>query len=70
MTALPCSSQRFRVRDTGSGHTKGMPALSIARQRGSSSELGAVITGTPLRGHAIAYGPERPHTNPNPPTGT
>eukprot|EP00955_Chlamydomonas_euryale_P050601 354603-Chlamydomonas_euryale.AAC.3 len=49
-------SQSQRVRVTGSGPTKGMPVLSVARQKGSSNRQGAVTKGTPLRtvliGHA------------------
>eukprot|EP00955_Chlamydomonas_euryale_P076878 362814-Chlamydomonas_euryale.AAC.4 len=38
-----------RSRVTGSGPTKGSPVLSAARQRGSSSGLGAVTKDKPLR---------------------
>eukprot|EP00955_Chlamydomonas_euryale_P082295 363696-Chlamydomonas_euryale.AAC.10 len=40
-------------RGTGSGPTKGMPVLSVARQRGSSSRLGAVTRGTSLQRSAL-----------------
>eukprot|EP00955_Chlamydomonas_euryale_P058624 357141-Chlamydomonas_euryale.AAC.6 len=40
---------RVRVRVTGNGPTEGMPVSSAARQRGSSSGLGTVTKGTPLR---------------------
>eukprot|EP00955_Chlamydomonas_euryale_P093180 364768-Chlamydomonas_euryale.AAC.4 len=48
--ALVRMSQRVRARVTGS-RSKGMPVLSAARQRGSSSasRQGAVTKGTPLR---------------------
>eukprot|EP00955_Chlamydomonas_euryale_P083417 363859-Chlamydomonas_euryale.AAC.3 len=53
VTALPPMAASFRDKSqsqsTGSGPTKGMPVLSAARQRGSSSGLGAVTKGTPLR---------------------
>eukprot|EP00955_Chlamydomonas_euryale_P037852 350905-Chlamydomonas_euryale.AAC.3 len=42
---------------------KGMPVLSAARQRGSSSGLGAV---TPLsKVNATAHGPQPPHAHPS-----
>eukprot|EP00955_Chlamydomonas_euryale_P095712 364954-Chlamydomonas_euryale.AAC.5 len=39
----------LRVKVTGSGPTEGMPVLSVARQRGSSSRQGTITTGAPLR---------------------
>eukprot|EP00955_Chlamydomonas_euryale_P094338 364848-Chlamydomonas_euryale.AAC.15 len=47
---------RVRVRVTGSGPKKGMPVLSSARQRGSSSGVGAVTE------NATAHDPEPPHS--------
>eukprot|EP00955_Chlamydomonas_euryale_P113979 366245-Chlamydomonas_euryale.AAC.14 len=53
----------LRVRGTGSGSTKDMPVLSVARQRVSSSGQGAVTKGTPLRtvlSHPIPTPPHQP----------
>eukprot|EP00955_Chlamydomonas_euryale_P037559 350808-Chlamydomonas_euryale.AAC.5 len=47
--ALMLCRVRGRVRVVRSGPIKGMSVLSAARQRGSSSGLGAVTKATPLR---------------------
>eukprot|EP00955_Chlamydomonas_euryale_P040174 351612-Chlamydomonas_euryale.AAC.22 len=46
---LSAQTNVHRVRVTGSGPTKGMPALSAAWSRGSSSGQDTVTKGTPLR---------------------
>eukprot|EP00955_Chlamydomonas_euryale_P055429 356121-Chlamydomonas_euryale.AAC.4 len=57
---------RVSVRVTGSGSMKGMPVASeCSKKDGIKQRAGRCHTG-----HVTAYGPEPPHTNPIPPTGT
>eukprot|EP00955_Chlamydomonas_euryale_P089388 364462-Chlamydomonas_euryale.AAC.8 len=61
--AWPMHRVRDRVRATGSGPMQGVPVLSVARQRGSSSGLGTVAKRTPLRtvlNHPIPTPPRQP----------
>eukprot|EP00955_Chlamydomonas_euryale_P058073 356968-Chlamydomonas_euryale.AAC.17 len=57
---LASCCSRVRIRVTGSGPTKGMPVLSVARR-------GDEVAGC-HEGHATAHGPEPRHTDPTPPT--